>query len=78
MLIDNLAVTHWAASEAHTRRAAGSRIIPPRTVKGVQNLAPGYDLPHYVKIDGPNPAGEGVWQGSGVRFRWDERIPMRN
>lgn len=26
----------------------------------------------------PNPVAEGVWQGGGVGFRWEEGIPMRN
>ncbi|MEI4264264.1 hypothetical protein [Roseovarius sp. D0-M9] len=25
-----------------------------------------------------NPIGEGVWQGGGVGFRWEDGIPMRN
>ncbi|MGI3212730.1 hypothetical protein ACROSR_16640 [Roseovarius tibetensis] len=56
----------------------GLRIMHRSTVKGVRDLAPAFDLPQHVKIDGPNPIGEGVWQGGGVGFRWQDGIPMRN
>ena len=47
-------------------------------VKGVQDLAPGFGLPQQVNIDGPSPVGEGVWQGGGVGFRWEDNIKMQN
>jgi taurine dioxygenase len=79
VFIDNLAVAHRAAPEAHmSAERQGLRIMHRSTVKGVQDLAPGFDLPQHVNIDGPNPVGEGVWQGGGVGFRWDEGIRMRN
>ena len=79
VFIDNLAVAHRAAPEAHMPvEQQGLRIMHRSTVKGVQDLAPGFDLPQHVNIDGPNPVGEGVWQGGGVGFRWEEGIPMRN
>jgi taurine dioxygenase len=79
VFIDNLAVAHRAAPEAHMpAEQQGLRIMHRSTVKGAHDLAPGFDLPQHVQIDGPNPAGEGVWQGGGVGFRWDESIPMRN
>ena len=56
----------------------GLRIMHRSTVKGVQNFAPGFDLPPHVNIDGPNPVGAGVWQGGGVGFRWEDGIKMRN
>jgi taurine dioxygenase len=79
VFIDNLAVAHRAAPEAHMPAATqGLRIMHRSTVKGVKDLAPGFGLPQHVRIDGPNPIGEGVWQGGGVGFRWKDDIPMRN
>ena len=79
VFIDNLAVAHRAAPEAHMPvEQQGLRIMHRSTVKGVQDLAPHFDLPQHVRIDGPNPIGEGVWQGGGIGFRWDDGIPMRN
>ena len=79
VFIDNLAVAHCAAPEAHMPvDRQGLRIMHRSTVKGVHDLAPGFDLPQHVNIDGPNPLGECVWQGGGVGFRWEEGIAMRN
>ena len=79
VFIDNLAVAHRAAPEAHMPvERQGLRIMHRSTVKGVQDLVPGFGLPLYVKIDEPNPIGEGVWKGGGVGFRWEAGIPMRN
>lgn len=78
VFIDNLAVAHRAMPEAHLPAAQqGLRIMHRSTVKGVTPLAP-EGLPQVVDIHGPNPAGAGVWQGGGIGFRWEERIPMRN
>lgn len=79
VFIDNLAVAHRAAPEAHMPvERQGLRIMHRSTVKGVKDLAPDFDLPQHVRIDGPNPIGEGVWQGGGIGFRWQDGIPMRN
>ena len=79
VFIDNLAVAHRAAPEAHMpAEQQGLRIMHRSTVKGVQDLAPGFGLPQHADIDGANPVGDGVWQGGGVGFRWEEGIPMRN
>jgi len=79
VFIDNLAVAHRASPEAHMPVAQqGLRIMHRSTVKGMQDLAPRFGLPQHAAIDGPNPIGEGVWQGGGVGFRWDDGIKMRN
>jgi len=79
VFIDNLAVAHRAAPQAHRPAdEQGLRIMHRSTVKGVKDLAPGHGLPPQVAIDAPGPAGEGVWQGGGVGFRWEDGIPMRN
>ncbi len=79
VFIDNLSVAHRAAPEAHMPvEKQGLRIMHRSTVKGVQDLAPGFGLPQHARIDGPNPVGEGVWQGGGIGFRWDDGIRMRN
>ncbi|MCF7997359.1 MAG: TauD/TfdA family dioxygenase [Chromatiaceae bacterium] len=79
VFIDNLAVAHRAAPEAHRPvEEQGLRIMHRSTVRGVDLLRPRDGLPVHVDIHGPNPAGEGVWQGGGVGFRWDADIPMQN
>lgn len=79
VFIDNLSVAHRAAPEAHMPvEQQGLRIMHRSTVRGTHDLAPGFGLPQHVNIDGPNPFGQGVWQGGGIGFRWDDHIPMRN
>ncbi|MCR9218843.1 MAG: TauD/TfdA family dioxygenase [Alphaproteobacteria bacterium] len=79
LFIDNLAVAHRAAPEAHlSAEEQGLRIMHRSTVRGVHDLAPDFGLPPQVDIYGPNPLGRGVWQGGAVGFRWDDGIPMQN
>lgn len=79
VFIDNLAVAHRAAPEAHLPASEqGLRIMHRSTVRGVDLLSPRLGLPVHVDIHGPNPAGGGVWQGGGVGFRWEDGIPMQN
>ena len=79
VFIDNLAVAHRAAPEAHApAEKQGLRIMHRSTVRGVRDLAPGFGLPLHLEIHGPSPFGEGVWQGGGIGFRWDEDIHMQN
>ena len=79
VFIDNLAVAHRAAPEAHLpAEAQGLRIMHRSTVKGVKDLSPHFGLPLQVDIGGPSPVGEGVWRGGGVGFRWDDGVKMRN
>jgi taurine dioxygenase len=79
VFIDNLTVAHRASPQAHLPvDEQGLRIMHRSTVRGVQDLAPGFDLPQYLNIDGPSPFGEGVWKGGGIGFRWEEGIPMQN
>jgi taurine dioxygenase len=79
VFVDNLAVAHRAAPDAHRPAAEqGLRILHRSTVRGVAPLAPRGGLPQFVDIHGPNPTGAGVWQGGGVGFRWAEGIPMQN
>lgn len=79
VFIDNLAVAHRAAPEAHMPvEEQGLRIMHRSTVRGTHPLASGFGLPQHVRIDGENPFGSGVWQGGGIGFRWDDGIPMRN
>ena len=79
VFIDNLAVAHRAAPEAHLPpEQQGLRIMHRSTVRGVQDLAPGFGLPPQLDIYGPSPFGPGVWRPGGVGFRWDESIPMQN
>lgn len=79
VFVDNLAVAHRAAPEAHMPvEKQGLRIMHRSTVKGLQDLAPGFGLPLHIDINGRKPVGEGVWQGGGVGFRWEDGIPMRN
>ena len=79
VFIDNLAVAHRAAPEAHLpAEQQGLRIMHRSTVRGIHPLSPGFGLPAYVDIHGANPFSAGVWQGGGIGFRWDEHIPMQN
>lgn len=79
VFIDNLAVAHRAAPEAHRPASEqGLRIMDRSTVRGVELLTPRHELPLHVDIHGPNPVGEGVWQGGGIGFRWEAGIPMQN
>jgi taurine dioxygenase len=79
VFVDNLAVAHRAAPQAHLPAdQQGLRIMHRSTVRGVHPLAPDHGLPQHVDIHGPNPVGSGVWQGGGIGFRWDDGIPMRN
>jgi taurine dioxygenase len=79
IFIDNLAVAHRASPEAHLPpEKQGLRIMHRSTVRGVEDLLPGFQLPRYINIHGPSPFGEGVWQGGGIGFRWDDNIPMQN
>lgn len=79
LFIDNLAVAHRAAPEAHrSADEQGLRIMHRSTVRGIDLLKPRHELPVYLDIHGPNPAGGGVWQGGGVGFRWETGIPMQN
>ena len=79
IFIDNLAVAHRAAPEAHLPAAEqGLRIMHRSTVRGTRDFAPHHGLPLQLDIHGPSPFGAGVWHGGGIGFRWDERIPMQN
>ena len=79
VFIDNLAVAHRAAPEAHKPAdAQGLRIMHRSTVRGVSDLSPGFGLPDHVDIAGPSPFGDGVWRAGGLGFRWDADIPMQN
>ena len=79
LFVDNLAVAHRAAPEAHRPASQqGLRIMHRSTVRGVAPLAPRDGLPQYVDIHGVNPTGAGVWQGGGIGFRWADDIAMQN
>jgi taurine dioxygenase len=79
VFIDNLAVAHRAAPEAHKPAGEqGLRIMHRSTVRGVKDLVPETGLPPQLEIGGPSPFGNGVWMAGGVGFRWDEQIPMQN
>jgi taurine dioxygenase len=79
VFIDNLAVAHRAAPNAHlSADEQGLRILHRSTVRGVQNLMPDFGLPMQLNIFGPSPLGDGVWQAGGLGFRWDDSLPMQN
>lgn len=79
VVIDNLAVGHKAAPEAHrSYKDQGLRILHRTTVKATQPFEPGFGLPQATDIYGPNPFGEGVWIGGGIGFRWAEGIHFQN
>ena len=80
IVIDNLAIGHRASPEAHKSAAEqGLRILHRTTVAATQPFRPGFGLPQATKINGPKPfPGDGVWQGGGIGFRWDDDIHMQN
>lgn len=80
LFVDNWAVAHRAAPEAHLpAEQQGLRIMDRVTVKARQNLAPHFGLPQYINITGPHPFNrDGVWQAGGVGFRWKDDIRMQN
>ena len=79
LFIDNLAVAHRAAPQAHLPPGKqGLRIMHRSTVRGVSDLRPDFGLPIRLDIYGPSPFGEGVWLSGGIGFRWDESILMQN
>jgi len=78
VFIDNLAVAHRAAPQAHASvEEQGLRIMHRSTVQGIHPLTAS-GLPSHLDIHGPSPLGEGVWQGGGIGFRWDAHAPMQN
>jgi taurine dioxygenase len=80
IVIDNLAVGHKAAPEAHkSAKDQGLRIMHRTTVAATQPLKPKYGLPQATNIYGPNPfGGDGVWIGGGIGFKWDKDIHYQN
>eukprot|EP00306_Pavlova_sp_CCMP459_P001667 CAMPEP_0185176054 /NCGR_PEP_ID=MMETSP1139-20130426/27737_1 /TAXON_ID=298111 /ORGANISM="Pavlova sp., Strain CCMP459" /LENGTH=433 /DNA_ID=CAMNT_0027741803 /DNA_START=9 /DNA_END=1311 /DNA_ORIENTATION=+ len=79
VFIDNLAVAHRAAPEAHeSHLKQGLRVLHRTTIKAMKNFDPPYGLPPMVNVHGPNPLGQGVWRGGGVGYRWDDGIRMQN
>lgn len=79
VFVDNLAVAHRAAPEAHASvQEQGLRIMHRSTVRGTRDLAPEHGLPIQLDIHGRNPFGAGVWQGGGTGFRWEDGVPMQN
>jgi taurine dioxygenase len=79
VFIDNLAVAHKAAPEAHMpAEQQGLRIMHRSTVRATQDFTPKFDLPQYIDISKPSPFGDGIWIPGGVGFRWDDNIAMQN
>jgi taurine dioxygenase len=79
IFVDNLAVAHRASPEAHLPASTqGLRIMHRATVRAPAHLEPDFGLPQFLNIDGPSPFGDGVWNGGGLGFRWDDNIHMQN
>lgn len=80
LFIDNWAVAHRAAPEAHLPpEQQGLRIMDRVTIKAPRNLAPHFGLPQYINMAGPHPFNQdGVWQAGGVGFRWKDDIRLQN
>ena len=80
IFIDNLAVAHRATPEAHRPASeVGLRILHRTTIRAEGYFDPPFGLPPRADIRSRrSPFGEGVWEGGGLGFRWDETIPMQN
>ena len=77
--IDNLAVAHRAAPQAHLpAEEQGLRIMHRSTTQALEVLKPHFGLPIRLDIYSPSPLGEGIWQPGGIGFRWDDNARMRN
>ena len=80
-MIDNLAIAHRAAPEAHKSASEqGLRIVHRTTVQAPMDFEPKFGLPQYLNIHGPKPIDDkdGVWLGGGIGFRWKDDIHMQN
>ena len=79
LFIDNLAVAHRASPEAHMPPSkVGLRIMHRTTIGALRDFEPHFGLPQYMEIDGPSPFGQGIWQGGGIGFRFDESLHFQN
>lgn len=80
LYVDNWAMAHRAAPEAHmSAEQQGLRIMDRVTVKAKQNLAPHFGLPQHINLAGGHPFNpDGIWQAGGIGFRWKDDIPMQN
>jgi len=80
LYVDNWALAHRAAPEAHmSAEQQGLRIMDRVTVKAKQNLAPHFGLPQHINLAGPHPFNhDGIWHAGGIGFRWKDDIPMQN
>ena len=79
IFIDNLAVAHRASPDAHKPASEqGLRILHRTTVRATQDFEPHFGLPLWMDIHGKSPFKEGIWQGGGIGFRWDDKIHMQN
>lgn len=80
LFIDNWALAHRAAPEAHLpAEQQGLRIMDRVTIKSPRNLAPHFGLPQHINIFKPHPLNQdGVWQAGSIGFRWKDDIPMQN
>ncbi|MBW4934971.1 TauD/TfdA dioxygenase family protein [Marinobacter sp. F4206] len=80
LFIDNWAVAHRAAPEAHMpAQEQGLRIMDRVTIKSPRELSPHFGLPTYINMSGPHPFNkDGVWQAGGVGFRWKDDIRLQN
>lgn len=80
LFIDNWAVAHRAAPEAHMpAEQQGLRIMDRVTIKAKQPLAPHFGLPQYINLSGPHPFNkDGIWLAGGVGFRWKDDIRLQN
>jgi len=84
IFIDNLAIAHRAAPEAHQNATKqGLRILHRTTIKAMKDFLPGFGLPATATRDllvKANEASqdEGVFVAGGLGFRWDPSIRMQN
>ncbi len=79
VFIDNLAIAHRAAPQAHLPpNTQGTRILHRSTVRGIHPLLALDGLPGQLDIYGPSPFGNGIRQPGGTGFRWDADAPMQN
>lgn len=79
VIFDNRAVGHHASPQAHApAKVQGLRIVHRLTILSPEDFKPRFGLPQYADIHGRNPFGQGIWQGGGTGFRWDDNARMQN
>lgn len=79
VVFDNRCVGHHASPNAHApAKIQGLRIVHRLTIMAPIDFKPHFGLPQYADIHGRNPFGQGIWQGGGTGFKFDDNVRLQN